>query len=134
MAEPLLKYLAERVGFEPTRELFTPYTLSRRAPSATRSPLQHNPFSTEGDCNIKDFNVQKFPFYIRAGMVVLLRFLSNRAGLFPALLFLEFTFPYIGICIYLVLRMQLHSKYRRRLKSLPKPASKETCQRTHHPL
>jgi hypothetical protein len=87
VAEPLLKYLAERVGFEPTRELFTPYTLSRRAPSATRSPLQHNPVCTEEDFNIKDFNVQKFPFYLRAGMVILLRVLTSKAGVFSALFF-----------------------------------------------
>ena len=31
--------LAERVGFEPTLE-FSPNTLSKRAPSATRTPLR----------------------------------------------------------------------------------------------
>ena len=31
--------MTEKEGFEPSRELLTPYTLSRRAPSATRSPL-----------------------------------------------------------------------------------------------
>ena len=37
MAVPL-QMLAERVGFEPTRRL-PAYTLSKRAPSATRPPL-----------------------------------------------------------------------------------------------
>ena len=32
------KYMAERVGFEPTRQ-FPAYTLSKRAPSTTRPPL-----------------------------------------------------------------------------------------------
>ncbi len=31
--------MAERAGFEPARQLPT-YTLSKRAPSATRTPLQ----------------------------------------------------------------------------------------------
>ena len=34
--------LAERVGFEPTMELSTPYSLSRGAPSAARPPLLNN--------------------------------------------------------------------------------------------
>ena len=33
------KKLAEREGFEPSKSI-NPYTLSRRAPSATRTPLQ----------------------------------------------------------------------------------------------
>src|SRR6476469_9690744 len=32
--------MAEGEGFEPSRELMTPYSLSRRAPSATRSALR----------------------------------------------------------------------------------------------
>ena len=31
---------AEREGFEPSKRLITPYSLSRRAPSTTRPPLQ----------------------------------------------------------------------------------------------
>src|SRR5947199_5846472 len=31
---------AEREGFEPSMELVTPYSLSRRVPSATRPPLR----------------------------------------------------------------------------------------------
>ena len=38
--------LAERVGFEPTMELSTPYSLSRGAPSAARPPLLNNHHST----------------------------------------------------------------------------------------
>ncbi len=37
------RVLAEREGFEPSRRLFTPYSLSRRAPSTTRPPLQASP-------------------------------------------------------------------------------------------
>jgi hypothetical protein len=32
-------YLAETEGFEPSMRLYTPYSLSRGAPSATRSRL-----------------------------------------------------------------------------------------------
>ena len=32
--------LAEGVGFEPTRRFYAPYSLSRRAPSASRSSLR----------------------------------------------------------------------------------------------
>ena len=32
--------VAEREGFEPSKRLDTPYSLSRRAPSTTRPPLQ----------------------------------------------------------------------------------------------
>ena len=31
--------MAEREGFEPSKRLYTPYSLSRRAPSTTRPPL-----------------------------------------------------------------------------------------------
>ena len=37
----IIKYLAERMGFEPMIE-FPLYTLSKRAPSTTRPPLQLN--------------------------------------------------------------------------------------------
>src|SRR5204862_1185202 len=36
----VLAGLAEREGFEPSRELVAPYSLSRRVPSATRPPLR----------------------------------------------------------------------------------------------
>src|SRR2546423_501797 len=36
----MCEYLAEGEGFEPSRGLITPYSLSRRAPSATRSALR----------------------------------------------------------------------------------------------
>ena len=39
----LVQRLAEGEGFEPSRELVTPYSLSRRAPSATRSALRSGP-------------------------------------------------------------------------------------------
>ncbi len=35
-----MQFLAEREGFEPSRRFNTPYSLSRRAPSAARPPLQ----------------------------------------------------------------------------------------------
>ncbi len=35
-----LKKLAERGGFEPPRQLQTAYTISNRAPSTARTPLQ----------------------------------------------------------------------------------------------
>ena len=34
--------LAETEGFEPSMRLYTPYSLSRGAPSATRSRFQHS--------------------------------------------------------------------------------------------
>ena len=35
-----IQYMVEREGFEPSIELQTLYSLSRGAPSATRTPLQ----------------------------------------------------------------------------------------------
>ena len=37
------RFLAERMGFEPTIQLLTVYSLSRRAPSTTRPPLRRAP-------------------------------------------------------------------------------------------
>ena len=47
MAEPrTVRYVAERVGFEPTLP-FLANTLSKRAPSATRPPLRDNRLTRE---------------------------------------------------------------------------------------
>ena len=40
---PVLVCLAETEGFEPSMRLYTPYSLSRGAPSATRSRFLENP-------------------------------------------------------------------------------------------
>ncbi len=46
--------MAERMGFEPMKELLL-YTLSKRAPSTTRPPLQY----------IKEYTLQIFPNYLK---------------------------------------------------------------------
>ncbi len=43
----ILSNLAEREGFEPSKELIAPYSLSRRALSATQPPLR-DMFSADG--------------------------------------------------------------------------------------
>jgi hypothetical protein len=43
----LLRVVAETEGFEPSMRLYTPYSLSRGAPSATRSRFQETRLSHE---------------------------------------------------------------------------------------
>ena len=57
-------YLAEREGFEPSIQ-FPVYTLSRRAPSATRTPLQQAADHTDIYLQIQIFLLSKNELIIR---------------------------------------------------------------------